>query len=206
MHRRRLLLLAALVLGTQPLGAAAPKAAPLRFTTQLYALTMLSPANGSYCPLPPDWVGSDHGTIVFLERPRVCGGAGYPSSGRGFRPANAPRIEVYYAYWMEEDEPPPPPCHRVGDVRLFSRLHPICQAHDDGMITQTVQGRYRADIESQVILTLVTTPDRLGRDGAAFRRMVESIRTCKATWHDAGHKSKGFTIGTGQPCPAGTFY
>ena len=62
------------------------------FTSVNYPMTFKAPASAFFCPLSPDWVGSDHGTTVFLARPKACYGAGYPSSSRGFEPGDFPRI------------------------------------------------------------------------------------------------------------------
>ena len=77
---------------------AAALVAPPVYVSPNYNLSFRSPPGAYYCPLPKGWVGSDHGTILFLQRPARCGGAGYPSSSRGFEPAGLSRIDVYYGY------------------------------------------------------------------------------------------------------------
>jgi hypothetical protein len=178
-----------------------PKLAPAQFTTDQYGLTFHVPNRATYCPLPKDWVGSDHGTVVFLERPTRCGGAGYPSSGRGFDPGDASRFELFYAYWMGEDEPPDPPCHRVGRTLFMGKNRPICESREGGVITRTISARYFTDIEAKAYFSLVTRPQRLSTDMAAFRSAAASFRTCTAIWHDPQHKTKDFTTGHGPLCP-----
>src|SRR5271156_6676533 len=85
----------------------APTPAPSLYVTENYALTFRTPPHTTICALPDSWVGSDHGTVIFLAPPRSCGRPGFPSSSRGFR-GNVPRIEVYYAYRVEET--PAPSC------------------------------------------------------------------------------------------------
>lgn len=176
----------------------APKSAPPVFVTSIYGLTFKTPPDAFYCPLPDDWVGSDHGMTVFLETPGECGGAGFPSSSRGFQ-RDVPRIEIFYAYWMEDDEPSPPPCPAAGRTLLFSQLRPLCREDQDGHVNVTVQARYMADISAQVVITLVTEPNRLDQDIGKLIALATSMRTCSSEWtSDKGKKS---VVGTGPRCP-----
>lgn len=179
----------------------APRLAPSQFATGQYGLTFRVPRGATYCPLPNDWVGSDHGTTIFFERPRRCLGAGYPSSGRGFEPEKLARFELFYSYWMGEDEPPDPACHRVGQTIFLGTKRPICEERSHGMITFTVSARYFTDIEAEAYFSLVTRPERVPRDLVAFRSAARSFRTCSALWHDSNHKKKDFTTGRGPRCP-----
>lgn len=175
--------------------------APVQFATDQYGLTFRVPHGATYCPLPKDWVGSDHGTVIFLEKPKKCGGAGYPSSGRGFDPADTSRLELFYAYWMGEDEPPEAPCHRVGHVMFLRQDRPICETHDGAIITRTVSARYFTDIEAKAYFTVVTKAERLSVDTMAFRVAAKTFRPCSAIWHDSNHKAKDFKTGRGSLCP-----
>ena len=58
-----------------------------------YGVRMAVPLGPFYCPLPPDWIGSDHGTTLLLSRRAGCGDS--PSRS----------IELYYG-------------HNVADVLL----------------------------------------------------------------------------------------
>jgi hypothetical protein len=195
---------AALLALAAPHGA---KAAPHLFATADYGLTFSVPAGASYGPLPRDWVGSDHGTIVFLEAPRHCGGAGYPSSGREFGPGRAARIEVFYAYdALDDGGPKPERCTRAGTVRFLGRTRSICRSREKGLIVETVQGRYQADQPAFAILTLVTRPRRLSRDHALLRRLAASTRPCSAEWFKDKDRKDRFVVGTGARCPATARY
>ena len=176
-----------------------PLPAPARYATGNYGLTFPVPHGVTYCPLPRNWVGSDHGTTLFIERPRRCGGVGFPSSSRGFEPETVSRISVFYAYWLGDDEPPPSPCHHVGTVRFLGQARPICETHDRGRVVREVRGRYVADIEAEAVLTLVTRPGRLEHDMAAFRLVAQGMRACNGGWRDA----KGVALGKGPACPKG---
>jgi hypothetical protein len=178
--------------------ASPPRLAPARYASDKYGLTFRVPARATYCPLPSEWTGSDHGTSVFLEAPRRCDGAGYPSSSRGFEPESVARIELYYAYWMGEDELPEGPCRRVGSILFLSVRHQVCEQRKSGFVVRRVKARYSADIEAKAVLTLVTRPERLKGDMKTFTTAAASLRTCKSIWH--GSKGR-FTIGHGPLCP-----
>ncbi len=177
-----------------------PALAPPVFVSSNYALTFRPPPGAFYCPLPADWVGSDHGTTLLLTQPTTCGAAGYPSSGRAFTPENTPRIEVYYGYWDADDAPAPDPCRQVGTVALLGGDQSLCRTDAEGFVVVKVTAHYEADVPAELDLTLVTTPARLARDLAAFRAMAGTARACAAAWKD--DKGRPFTLGRGAPCPA----
>lgn len=186
-----------------------PRPAPAHFVSYAHGLTFRSPAGSTYCPFPAGWVGSDHGTVVFLTPPHRCGGAGYPSSSRSWD-SPATHIDVYYAYWMGEDEPAPSPCRRVGSIRMFGKSRPLCRREDRNQIVIDATARFRGDLDSQMTLTLVTTPKRFAADLATFRAMATSIRGCRAVSRavdDNGHKvGKPEALGVGAPCPRGGIF
>jgi hypothetical protein len=172
------------------------------YATGIYGLTFKAPQHALYCPLPDDWTGSDHGTVVFLESPRACYGAGYPSSGRGFEPADVPRIEIYYGYDLGEDEAKPPPCKVAGTATLFGKKANLCRDNWRGLVTLAVSGRYTADQPAEFVATLVVEPVDQQRYLPLFTTLVASVRTCSEKWTDGGlDKKKTFVIGQGPPCP-----
>lgn len=181
--------------------AGVSKPAPAAYATPNYALTFAIPRGLSYCPMPADWVGSDHGTTLFLKPPADCGGAGYPSSGRSFAPANTPRIDVFYAWWSAEDDGPFPrhPCQRpLGHVRAFGRPYPLCPVRRDGLVGAELHANYRVSSpgDAEAIFTLLTTPEALPRDLARFKRLVGSARGCRPKGAETGY-------GSGAACPEG---
>lgn len=178
--------------------ASAPKPAPTAYATPNYALTFTVPHGLSYCPMPADWIGSDHGTTLFLAPPVDCGGAGYASSGRSFMPARTPRIEVYYGWWSNDDNGPFPrhPCRRpLGHVRTFGRVYPLCPVGRGGLVGVELHVHYRISSpgDAEAIFTLLTTPKALPHDLRRFEQLVGSARGC--TPKDA---EKGF--GSGASC------
>lgn len=194
------------VLLPSALFAAAPRPTPPAFATPQYGLTFRTPPGATYCPLPRDWGGSDHGTVVFLERPRACGEIGFASSSRDFSPANVAFVSLYYGYVT--DDSPPPHCQVTGRLALLGRVRPICRDRARGMIWLRVATTYvsdrhmtRSGVPSEAVLTLVTRTSRLARDLIVFRRLAASLRTCSSVWtRDDGRPP--FAVGVGARCPA----
>jgi hypothetical protein len=136
-----------------------------------------------------------------LERPKACDLGDYE---RQFSPPSVPRIEVYYAYWMGDEEPKPPACDADGWTRLFGQRHAICFGQINGLVTEEIRALYTFDSPVQVIVTLTTTPKRQKQDLIALRALAASMRSCKAGATNAA--GKHFVFGTGQPCPAGSWF
>jgi hypothetical protein len=178
-----------------------PLPTPGAFVSEQYGLTFRTPPHSSFCTLPADWVGSDHGTVIFLARPKRCFGAGYPSSGRGFS-GDPPRIEVFYGYDTSDDEADqkPPPCKEIARAMFLNAVRPLCSALSRRGVAVSVSAKYQADVAAEASLTLVTSRARLKGDLSTFRTLLQSARTCTAAWHD-DRGGKPFSTGTGPPCP-----
>lgn len=193
-----------LVTFTAPTGASAttvrPRATPSVYTTPNFGLTFRVPPSTTYCPLPDDWRGSDHGTILFLERPTQCGDAGFPSISRGYQPDDVPAISLFYGYWLEDDAAPAPACHQVGSILLLGAWRAVCETRKSARITRWVTAPYQADAAAEVTLALSTTLHRLSRDMVLFERTSAAIQTCRTEWTA---QKKRFSIGVGKACPKG---
>jgi hypothetical protein len=176
-----------------------PVPAPPVYVTENYFLTFRSPAGAAICPLPDDWVGSDHGTTLFLSPPEICEGAGYPSSDRGFSP-DEPRIEVYYGFAFDDGPPITRHCRADGTIKLFRRTRTLCRGAAPGDVRFTAQARYSAGGPAELVITLVTRQDRLARDLQTFRAFAATARPCSVSFSDE-HGKRGWA-GTGAPCPA----
>jgi len=162
-----------------------------------------APARTTYCPLPPGWEGSDHGTVIFLEPPRYCAGVGYPSSSRDFGP-NVPRFEVYYGNALEEYEAKPPKCFRAASLMLLGAARALCRAPDRDRLVLWSRATYPAISTAELVLTLVTTPDRLTRDLSRFRKFAATVHSCRE--FDRRLRGKASRWGVGAPCPKGDWY
>jgi hypothetical protein len=180
-----------------------PLPAPPKYASPNYAIAFDVPRDTTYCPLPRNWVGSDHGTTIFFTPPKLCGGAGYPSSARGFEPAQTPRIEIYYQYDLGETEQGP--CRAAGSARLLGHQEALCRSQSDGLETLTIHGTYKADIAAEVYLTLVAPAKDEPRYIKPFLALVASVHTCKAVWTDDGKPKKTSSIGHGPLCDAQWF-
>jgi hypothetical protein len=195
-----------MVVGLVAMGSAVasvPHPTPNAFASANYGLTFHTPPVSSYCALPHDWVGSDHGTVIFLAPPKRCSGAGYASSGRGFD-GNVPRIQVYYGYdTVDDEDQKPAPCKEIGRVAFLGRLRQLCRTSSRHGIEVSVSAKYKADIPAEAIFTLVTSPARQESDLQAFRVLLQSARTCTATWTGGKSGLSSFTTGSGPPCPTG---
>jgi len=182
----------------------APSPAPLVFVSGK-AITFRSPHGAFICPLPKDWVGSDHGTTLFLERPKSCSVQGYPSSERNYRgsPANR-RIEVFYWYWMGEDEPPTR-CQQRGTMVLMGRKRPLCKIRESGALKFWSQARYQADTDAAISISLVTRPSTMAQDLRMFRNWAATVKPCRVRWSDSNGKHGAY--GQAPDCPkAGVFF
>ncbi len=193
-------MLAAMVMAA---ALAGPLPAPPVYVTENYTLTFRPPAGVTYCPLPKGWVGSDHGTVLFLVPPERCGGAGYPSNGREFSP-NVPRIEVFYGYWDADDMTPPACPQPIGATVLMGQDRPLCRAKADGMETVSVRAEYSNDSPAAVTFTLATTPERFDKDLEILRDMVASARTCQASIPVLDRPPLIWE--SGKPCPSGRWF
>jgi hypothetical protein len=183
--------------------AVRPLPTPPKYASANYAVAFDVPRNTTYCPLPADWVGSDHGTTIFLTPPKLCGGAGYPSSARGFEPARTPRIEVFYAYEVEDSAPDP--CRVAGHARLLGRREALCLSEQDGLETFTAGGTYKADETVQIYLSLVAPAKDRQRYMKPFLALVASVHACRSTWTGSRAPKKSWSTGHGPPCDAKWF-
>jgi hypothetical protein len=183
----------------------APVPTPPIFIAGDYALTFRTPPNTTTCALPDNWVGSNHGTVIFLQPPKNCGGVGYPSSSRAFS-EDVPRIEVFYAYWSGDPGTGPAPCHKVaGSIKFVAKARKLCQTDQGQYLRISVSARYSADAPAWVELALVTTPSRLDADLRMFRELAGSLTPCKVFWSSSDGKSGSY--GVGSLCPAdGKFF
>lgn len=189
--------LAAAISTSRPPGIFPPKPAPPVYASGNYALTFRASPTLTYCPLPDGWVGSDHGTTLFLVPPHECGGAGYASSSRAFSPSSTPRIEVYYGYAFDDERARP--CKAAGRLRFLGQTRPLCRDRDGDMITMEARGSYQADEPAEASVRLVTSPRRLSIDMKALISLAKSLHPCRVP--DATPP-----LGTGAACPQAAWY
>jgi hypothetical protein len=171
------------------------------------AVTFRSPPGTTICPLSDDWVGSDHGTTLFLEPPKGCGGTGFPSSARHWDDDRLTRhMAIFYAYWMGEDEPPPPACQPFDKVTLMGSERQLCASRIPGGMRLWARARYVADSESWMEVSLTTRGETLPEDLRRFRAWTTSIHACRIHWR-AEPNAKKAVFGPAPDCPPkGVFF
>jgi hypothetical protein len=185
---------------------AGPLPAPPVYVTPNYGLTFETPPGVTYCPLPENWTGSDHGTVLFLVPPERCDGArGYSEDGRDLSP-DVPRIEIFYGYW-DRDLPPPSCWASLGKARLMGKSRTLCLDEDvEGVkfpFRIWVRAEYEIDSQADVVITLVTSWDRQEADTKLLRQLAASVRPCSLTYRYQGKRQ---VRGTGAPCPSGKWF
>lgn len=189
-------LLLALSLAVAPASWVPARPAPPQFKSSRFALTFKTPKNSSYCPLKKGWNGTDNGTVLFLVAPMKCGSARRTSTNRPFAPNPLPMLSVSYTYIGLAR---PAPCQQVDKIKIMGKTQPLCEVRRGGTVIRSIRGTYIADIPSEVMVTLVSTPQRLKQDMNALKRVTGSLRACTAMLR--GPRG-GFTIGRGKACPS----
>jgi hypothetical protein len=161
--------------------ATAPLPAPPLYVTHNQGLAIAIPKGLTYCPLPPDWVGSDHGVELYLAPPTRCGGAGYASSGRDVTP-DTPTIEIYYEF-NTDDYVDRRACPAPVAMRLFGQPVRACRRPDHGWITVEARANYAVDGEPHdLVLTLRMTKARYAAELPRFRAFAMQVRVCRPEW------------------------
>src|SRR5215471_1260715 len=184
--------------------------APRLYVTSNYGLRAQIPPNLRYCPLPEGWVGSDHGTVLFLEPPSECiPSAAYPSIIRP-TPEFVPAIYIEYEHSVEIDrgngksslpgntsEVMQQYCEKSdrqipSGLRLLRRQAVGCRHEEAGLVDIKLGALYWSNQE-ELFVTLHTTRQRLSQDLLIFAKVASGISECKPDWD----KSKRAV----PPCP-----
>lgn len=177
-----------------------PQPAPRLYVTNNYGLIAKIPAGLTYCRLPEGWVGSDHGTVLFLEPPSSCiPSHSYPSSDRP-TPEFVPAIYLYYEHNVADvdrghgDSSPPRTSAEYADqscekpyrkippgFTLLGRSATGCRHNAGDRVEIALLALYWSGSEG-VIVTLSTTRERLSRDLPMLRKVTSAISVCKPAW------------------------
>jgi hypothetical protein len=200
-----------------------PRPAPPLFATVNYGIMASIPPGLTYCPLPSDWVGSDHGTGIYLTPPAGCHRyEGYPSSGRG-ETESVPTISLYYAYNAVDEIDLPsyfgPPRNESELMKLTCEDSQIaapngltllgkpavgCRYDHGDQVRVTMAQLYSLETsklheapDCELVMTLTTTRPRLAKDLRIFGAITKSISVCTP---------KGYKPFVGRtPCPQSFF-
>lgn len=181
----------------------AVRPAPPVFVTQQYGLIADIPPGLTYCPLPTDWTGSDHGTQIYLVPPDGCAEAhGYTSSAR--IPASfVPSVAIFYGrnvadlHRADREDSPPETNTELAEQMCGDVYAPLpreiillgmpaagCRADQDGVATIQAMVLYgTGDTPANqpdrfLIVSLETTPDRLKTDLPILQQIAAGIRVC----------------------------
>jgi len=192
----------------------AVKPAPNLYVTRNFGLVMKVPAGISFCPLPKKWSGVEEGTVLFLEKPSACLPPGRSSVMRpinGFVPSITLRYQANRSRNDAYDGAIPQPLtseefaqqfcagpFMSPDLRLFDQPAVSCRAELPGNKIRIALMAVFDSARTNMVLSLVTTPDRLTDDTRILGKLASSITTCHAA---SGKKKSGAAV-----CPKGDWW
>jgi hypothetical protein len=173
----------------------APKPAPRLYVTQKFGLMMKVPSGLSFCALPRGWSGDEEGTVLFLKAPSACLAPGESSATRpidGFVPSISLRYHVNRSRDDAFDGTIPPPrtseefAHQFcagafasPELKLFDQPAFTCRSELPGNKIRIVLMAVYDSARNNMILTLLTTPDRLTDDTRMLATLASSITACQ---------------------------
>lgn len=173
----------------------APKPAPRLYVTQKFGLVITVPPGLSFCPLPRGWSGYEEGTVLFLKPPSACMA---PRGSSAVRPIDGfvPSIGLRYHINRSRDDafdgniPAPRTSEEFAhqfcagavaspDLKLFDQPAFTCRSEMPGNKVRIVLMSVYDSARNHIILTLLTTPDRLADDTRLLATVASSIRGCQ---------------------------
>jgi hypothetical protein len=192
----------------------APKPAPRLYVTQKFGLVMSVPSGLSFCPLPKSWSGHEEGTVLFLKPPSGCLAPGDSSATRpidGFVPSIGLRYHVNRSRDDAFDGNIPAPqtseefAHQFcagafasPDFKLFGQPAFTCWSEMPGNKIRIVLMAVYDSARNHLILTLLTTPDRLADDTRLLTTLASSITACQSSTSKEKHADAA--------CPKGNWW
>lgn len=192
----------------------AHKPAPRLYVTQKFGLVMTVPPGLSFCPLPKGWSGYEEGTVLFLKPPSACMAPGESSAVRpidGFVPSIGLRYHINRSRNDAFDGNIPAPrtseefAHQFcpgafasPDLKLFDQPAFTCRSEMPGSKVRIVLMAVYDSAQNHLILTLLTTPDRLADDTRLLATVSSSISACQTS---SGKKKREEAA-----CPKGNWW
>jgi hypothetical protein len=193
-----------------------PKPAPRIYVSHKFGLLMKLPSGLSFCALPREWAGSEDGTVLFLKPPSRCITTEADSST--VRPTSGfvPSITVSYRHnigrYDEFDGEIPPsrtseelahqfcPDFSVSqDMRLLNRPALTCRLALNGNKVRIVLMSVYDSAKSTLLVSLVTTKERVESDRKVLGKVASAITACKVSPDDKELDGKGKS--KGPACP-----
>jgi hypothetical protein len=176
-----------------------PKPAPRIYVSHKFGLMMKVPSGLSFCALPKEWAGSEEGTVLFLKPPSGCIATDADSSSTA-RPtaAFAPSITVSYRsnigrYDHFDGEIPPsrtseelarqfcPDFSVSSDMKLFDQPALTCRLALNGDKVRIVLMSVYDSANSTLLVSLLTTKDRIASDRKILGKVASAISVCKVS-------------------------
>lgn len=192
----------------------AAKPAPNLYVTRNFGLMMKVPAGISFCSLPKKWSGVEEGTVLFLEKPSSCLPPGRSSVMRpinGFVPSITLRYQANRGRNDAYDGSIPQPLTSEEfaqqfcagafvspDLRLFDQGAVTCRAELSGNKIRIALMAVFDSARTNMVLSLLTTPDRLTDDTRMLGKLASSITAC--------HVPSGKEKHAAAVCPKGNWW
>ena len=193
-----LLLIAALTGNFQ--GQAAPgssKHVPHHYVSRKFGLVMKVPSGLSFCPLPSEWAGSEEGTVLFLKPPSGCLDVKADSSTTRPTSRFTPSITVYYRGNVSKYDPfdgkiPAsatseelarqycPDFFISPDLKLFDQPAVTCRFEMHSNRVRIVLMSLYDSANNALMISLLTTKDRLEMDKQVLAKLASSISACRS--------------------------
>jgi hypothetical protein len=217
-----LLLIAALAGSFQDQAVSySPKPAPRIYVSHKFGLMMKLPSGLSFCALPMEWTGSEDGTVLFLKPPSGCITTEADSSTARPISGFVPSITVSYRsnigrYDHFDGEIPPsrtseelahqfcPDFSVSPDMRLFGQPALTCRLALNGNKVRIVFMSVYNSANSTLLVSLVTTKDRLKSDRKVLGKVASTISACKISSDDKERDDKEKS--KGPVCPKATVW
>jgi hypothetical protein len=198
-----------------------PKPAPRIYVSHKFGLMMKLPSGLSFCALPKEWTGSEDGTVLFLKPPSGCITTEADSSTARPISGFVPSITVSYRsnigrYDHFDGEIPPsrtskelahqfcPDFSVSPDMRLLGQPALTCRLALNGNKVRIVLMSVYDSAKSTLLVSLVTTKDRLKSDRKVLGKVASAITACKVSPDDKERDDKEKS--KGPVCPKATVW
>jgi hypothetical protein len=172
------------------------KHAPHHYVSQKFGLMMKVPSGLSFCPLPSEWSGLEEGTVLFLKPPSGCLDVKADSSTTRPTSRFTPSITVYYRGNVSKYDPfdgriPAsttteelarqycPDFFVSPDLKLFDQPAVTCRFELHSNKVRIVLMSLFDSASNALMVSLLTTKDRLETDRRVLAKVSASITACK---------------------------
>lgn len=172
------------------------KHAPHHYVSQKFGLMIKVPSGLSFCPLPSEWAGSEEGTVLFLKPPSSCLDVKADSSTTRPTSGFTPSITIYYRGNVSKYDPfdgkiPAsatseelarqycPDFFISPDLKLFDQHAVTCRFELHSNRVRIVLMSLYDSTNNALMISLLTTKDRLEADKRVLAKLSSSISACR---------------------------